>query len=186
MHVDKVVTEIQELFAKRARSEYFGEAVSKLQHAEQAAALAARAGADEETILAALLHDIGHLLEGGVEDAEVGVIDHDHLAARWLRERGFGERLIALVEGHVDAKRYLVATHPDYDAKLSEASRRTLALQGGPMSPAEVERYAVDPLLREKLRLRSWDEQAKDPEAVVAAFGDYEGMLRKYLEHSSN
>jgi 2-amino-1-hydroxyethylphosphonate dioxygenase (glycine-forming) len=183
---EMVVREINELFEKKARSGYFGEAVSKLQHAEQAAALAQRAGADEETILAALLHDVGHLLEGGEEDAEVGVIDHDHLAAAWLRERGFGERLIALVEGHVDAKRYLVATHPDYDAKLSDASRRTLELQGGPMNASEVAVFGGDALLKEKLRLRSWDEQAKDPEARVAAFGTYAGMMRRYLESSLN
>jgi 2-amino-1-hydroxyethylphosphonate dioxygenase (glycine-forming) len=153
---EEICAEIEALFQSKARSEYFGEAVTKLQHAEQAAHLAHQAGADRETILAALLHDVGHLLDGGHEDPEVGVIDHDKLAAAWLRQRGFGERLIALVEGHVDAKRYLVATNAAYDSRLSDASRRTLALQGGPMSSSEAVRFGDDPLLKEKLRLRSW------------------------------
>ncbi len=66
------------LFQSKARFGVFGEAVTKLQHAEQAAHLARQAGADRETILAALLHDIGHLLDGGHEDPEVGVIDHNN------------------------------------------------------------------------------------------------------------
>lgn len=159
---------------------YFGEQVTQLEHALQSAYLAVQAGADDETILAALLHDIGHVLEGDVDD-ELGVIDHDAVAMSWLRDHGYGERLIALVGGHVDAKRYLVATNPSYAARLSEASTRTLAKQGGPMSSDEIKAFEAHPLMKEMLRLRSWDEQAKIPGAQVPALDAYRPMLDAYL-----
>ena len=159
---------------------YFGERVTQLQHALQAAHCAVLARADEELVVAALLHDIGHLLGGNLH-AEIGVIDHDQSCVAWLRERGFSERLIALVSGHVAAKRYLVATRADYRARLSEASTKTLALQGGAMSEAEVKAFAESPYFRDLLRLRSWDEAAKEPEAVVPGLESYVGMIAGVL-----
>jgi 2-amino-1-hydroxyethylphosphonate dioxygenase (glycine-forming) len=167
-----VANEIRELFEKGGSEAYFGERVTQLQHALQAAHRAAEAGADGEMVVASLLHDIGHLLGGNLH-AEIGVIDHDRSCIEWLQARGFSPRLVALVSGHVRAKRYLVATRPDYRAKLSEASTKTLALQGGPMNADEVREFEEDPYFREMLRLRAWDELAKDPEAVVPGLEHY-------------
>lgn len=167
-----VAEEIQELFGKGGSGAYFGERVTQLQHALQSANLAVKAGADDELVLAALLHDVGHLL-GGQLDADLGVIDHDKSCVEWLRERGFSARVIALIAGHVAAKRYLVATNPGYRDRLSEASERTLRLQGGPMSQPEINTFESDPHFRDMLRLRSWDEQAKDPEAVTPGLEAY-------------
>ena len=174
-----------ELLLQGSGQAYFGEQVTQLEHALQSAYLAIQAGADDEMVLAALLHDIGHVLEGQVDD-ELGVIDHDAVAMAWLREQGFGERLIALVGGHVAAKRYLVATNPAYAARLSEASKKTLAKQGGPMSLAECATFESHPHLKEMLRLRSWDEQAKVPGAAVPGLDAYRPMLDAYLaQHRS-
>ncbi len=170
--------EITALFEARGQDAYFGEPVTQLAHALQAADWAARSGADEETIVAALLHDIGHLLEGDRHD-EIGVIDHDEVAERWLCERGFSPRLIRLVRGHVDAKRYQVAVNPEYRNRLSEASKQTLALQGGPMSPDEADAFASDPLFREMIRLRQWDELAKDPQATPPDWPQYEPLVER-------
>lgn len=173
-----------ELLAQGTAQAYFGEQVTQLEHALQSAHLAVQAGADDETVLAALLHDIGHVLEGEVDD-ELGVIDHDEVGQQWLREHGFGERLVALVGGHVDAKRYLVATNPGYRERLSEASVRTLAKQGGPMTPEEARLFAEHPLSKEMLRLRAWDEQAKVPGAAVPGLDFYRAMLATYLASRS-
>jgi phosphonate degradation associated HDIG domain protein len=172
------VAEITKLYRQHGDEAYFGEDVTQLVHALQCADWAVRAGADEETIAAALLHDIGHLLEGQQHDA-IGVIDHDRVAEVWLRERGFPERMIRLVRGHVDAKRYQVAVNPAYREKLSEASKQTLALQGGPMNEAEAAAFASDPLCGEMIRLRTWDELAKDPAAMVPGWDHYEPLLER-------
>jgi 2-amino-1-hydroxyethylphosphonate dioxygenase (glycine-forming) len=175
--------EIAELFEAHGNDAYFGENVTQLAHALQSASWAERAGADEETIVAALLHDIGHLLEGDRHD-EIGVIDHDSVAERWLTERKFPARLIRLVRGHVDAKRYQVAVNPEYCDRLSEASKQTLALQGGPMNPDEAAAFAQDPLFREMIRLRQWDELAKDPEAQAPAWLRYAPMIERVWRSS--
>ena len=164
-----------------AQDEYFGEAVTQLEHALQCAHLAREAGADEEMVTAALLHDIGHLIaEGG----EIGTPDHDRAGAAYLSQVGFGERVVQLVSGHVEAKRYLTATNPDYCDRLSEASKQTLAQQGGPMSQAEAEAFEADPLFVEKLRLRSWDERAKMPGWTGDGLSYYRPILERHLGHN--
>ncbi len=180
------MTTVDEVFALLSDSggeQYFGEKVSKLEHAVQCAWHARAAGADDELILAALLHDIGHLFDGedSIRDERVGVVNHDELGGRWLLERGFSPRLARLVASHVDAKRYLTATNEGYFNRLSPASVETLALQGGPMSTAEAEVFGEDPDLRDILRLRSWDEMAKDPSWQGPGLEAYRSMIESHL-----
>ncbi len=156
-----------ERLARAATADYVGEAVSQLEHALQCAELARRAGCDDLEILAALFHDLGHL-EAPAEAprmAELGVLDHETRGAALLAAAGAPDALCALVAGHVAAKRYLVATHPRYAASLSAASLGTLAFQGGPMSPEACAAFDADPLRDAILRLRRFDEGAKDPDA---------------------
>jgi phosphonate degradation associated HDIG domain protein len=185
--IESVVEEVFEILTRTGGEQYFGEAVSKLAHAEQCAWFAEKAGADDELVLASLLHDIGHLLEHemAVRDERVGVVNHDELGEMWLLERGFGPRLARLVGGHVDAKRYLTATNAAYMDRLSEASKETLVLQGGPMDEADAEAFATEPELRDILRLRSWDEMAKDPELVVPDIESYRRRMVAYLDSLS-
>src|SRR5579863_2514364 len=153
---EAIVAQVIALFETAGQSAYYGEPVTQLEHALQCAQLAANSGAGAEMIIAALLHDIGHLLEGeGQRHEEVGVIDHDAAGARYLRDRGFSARVAALVGGHVEAKRYLTRSNPSYFARLSPASLTTLELQGGPMTQEQAEAFETDPLKDEKLRLRS-------------------------------
>ena len=157
---------IATLFAQSGHDAYFGEPVTQLEHALQTAQLAEQAGADRETVVAAFLHDIGHLLP--VEAAEgymdgYGTVDHERLGADFLRQRGFSEKVAQLIENHVNAKRYLVAKSMDYFERLSEASLRTLEFQGGPMTPDEATRFEQHPYFNEILQMRRWDEQAKIP-----------------------
>ncbi|MFN7919702.1 MAG: HD domain-containing protein [Bryobacteraceae bacterium] len=183
MTSEAVVDEVFGLLRRSGSEEYFGEAVSKLEHAVQCAWHARHSGADEELVLAALLHDVGHLFDAKdtVRDSRVGVVNHDEIGERWLLERGFSTRLARLVGGHVDAKRYLTATNPAYFERLSPASRETLALQGGPMDSADAERFATQADMRDMLRLRSWDEMAKDPNWTGPGLETYREMMVRHL-----
>lgn len=157
---------IAELFNQSGQDAYFGEPVTQLEHALQCAQLAEQAGADEETVAAAFLHDIGHLLPpelaGGYMDG-YGTVDHEKLGADYLRKLGFSEKVAQLIEHHVNAKRYLVFKNPDYFARLSEASLRTLEFQGGPMTAHEATNFEANPYVKGILQMRTWDEQAKIP-----------------------
>jgi phosphonate degradation associated HDIG domain protein len=178
-----IVEEILGILAAAEQREYFGESVSQLAHALQCAALAQSAGARSDLVIAALLHDLGHLLDSpdALREGAVGVINHDTVAAAYLRERGFSEDVAALVESHVNAKRYLTAVNTAYQHRLSDASRRTLELQGGPMSKAEQEAFEQHPLFRECLQLRAWDEEAKYPERRPPGLETYRDLLLQHL-----
>lgn len=177
--VDAVV----ELLAQAAGSGYIGEEVSQLDHALQAAAAADRAGAPDSEVIAALLHDVGHLCAGpdAPQMAGLGVADHEALGARWLASLGFGPDVTELVAAHVQAKRYLVATRPEYAARLSEASAGTLRHQGGPMDAGQVSAFDASPRRDAILRVRSWDEQAKVAGLAVPDLASYRPRLISYL-----
>ena len=164
------VESIANLFDQSGQDAYFGEPVTQLEHALQSAQLAEQAGADDETVVAAFLHDIGHLLPpelaGGYMDG-YGTVDHEKLGADFLRERGFSEKVAQLIEHHVNAKRYLVFKNPNYFARLSEASLRTLEFQGGPMTADEAAAFEANPYFKGILLMRTWDEHAKIPGLVT-------------------
>jgi phosphonate degradation associated HDIG domain protein len=185
---DRVVNEVISLLEHSGGDQYFGEAVTKLQHAEQCAWHAQQAGADEELILASLLHDVGHLIDTdlAIRDERVGVVNHDDVGRQWLLERGFSERLATLVGGHVDAKRYLTATNPSYAERLTPASQETLRLQGGPMDESSAEAFAREPELRDMLRVRLWDEMAKDPKWQGPSLASYREMLVRHLSRQGS
>jgi predicted HD phosphohydrolase len=156
--VDRIVAKLEGPEADR----HYGEGVSERDHALQAAALARAEGAPPELIVAALLHDIGHLLHGLDEDIAARGIDgkHEAVGAAFLA-RHFREAVVGPVALHVDAKRYLVAAEPGYAAKLSPASVLSLKLQGGPMGEAEAKAFAAKTHFAGALRVRRWDEEAK-------------------------
>lgn len=179
------MTTIASLFAQSGHDAYFGEPVTQLEHALQTAQLAEQARADPETVVAAFLHDIGHLLpvEAGTGYMDgYGTVDHERLGADFLRQRGFSEKVAQLIENHVNAKRYLVAKSMDYFARLSEASLRTLEFQGGPMTPGEAVRFEQHPYFNEILQMRRWDEQAKMPGLATP---DVDYYLNLCVNHST-
>lgn len=153
--------EIAALFRQRGSLAY-GEAVDQLAHALQAARLAEQGGEGPALITAALLHDIGHLLhEDAAAALAVGDDDaHEALGVHYLA-KWFGREVLAPIALHVEAKRYLAATEPGYLAQLSPVSLRTLAIQRGPMQPAEVAAFRSNPHAAAAIRLRRLDEAAK-------------------------
>jgi predicted HD phosphohydrolase len=135
--------------------------LSLLHHGLQCAALlAATHPGDGQLQAAGLLHDVGHVLMPGCADV------HGSVGAAWVRPV-FGERVAALIEGHVPAKRYLVTVDRSYREQLSEGSIRTLAEQGGSMTADELSRFRSSPFFGAVVELRRADEAAKDPEASV-------------------
>lgn len=151
------------LYERHGADDYIGEAITQIEHMSQAAELAMAEGFDDEVVLAAFFHDIGHLCgEGEGDMGGYGVVSHERIGAEYLRRCGFGERMVRLVQYHVEAKRYLTLRQPGYYDRLSEASRRTLEYQGGVMNDAEADAFEQDPLFKVSLRMREWDEMAKE------------------------
>ena len=155
-----------QLFKKHGHINY-GEDCSVLSHSFQAGSLAKSKGYDEELILAAYLHDIGHLypLEKNQTDfdrmGEYGIEAHDFWGAKFLEEKGFSNRIISTVKNHVDSKRYLCAVNQSYYDQLSEASKQTLQYQGGPMSTLEAQQFELDDFFEDSILIRRLDDEAK-------------------------
>lgn len=152
---------------------YGGEAVDQRTHALQTAAHAVEAGADDELVVAAALHDIGRA--GAVAVRHRGM-PHERAGAAFARER-LTERIAWAIEQHVPAKRYLVTVDPDYHAGLSPVSVRSLRAQGGPMTPGEVAEFGAHPWATDAIALRRWDDAAKDPSGPVLPLDD---LLDRY------
>jgi phosphonate degradation associated HDIG domain protein len=165
-----VTQDIIALYQRRGLATY-GEGVTQNEHALQAAWLAERSGAKPALITAALLHDIGHLLHDLPEDiAEQGVdTQHESLGSAWLSQY-FGPEVSEPVRLHVAAKRYLCRVEPAYFDALSQASKLSLRLQGGPMSLEEAEAFSTHPFARDAVQVRRWDDEAKRVGVQTPAF----------------
>lgn len=170
------------LFQQHGGDAYYGEPVTQLQHACQAATWARTEGYADDIQLAAFLHDIGHLIADAEPMEDLGVMNHEQVGADWLLSMGFSEKVCKLIGAHVDAKRYLTYAHPNYWKKLSEASKKTLEYQGGRMSIAEALRFEDDPLFNLYIRMRLWDEAAKDPSVSPM---DLSVFKEKIVQHLS-
>jgi phosphonate degradation associated HDIG domain protein len=159
----------------------YDEEIAQLEHALQTAALAADAGASDELVVAALLHDIGHLLAlelaGGDAD-RTRDLRHEAIGARHLANL-FPPEVTAPIALHVRAKRYLCAVDVDYHAGLSDGSRRSLQLQGGPFGPGEVAAFERLPGWSQAVELRRWDDRGKVDGLVVQSLADYVDRLER-------
>jgi 2-amino-1-hydroxyethylphosphonate dioxygenase (glycine-forming) len=180
----KIADEVFSLYEKYGNEDYIGEPVSQLEHMCQAAQLAEAEGYEEEVILAAFFHDIGHLCEHIIDTKLMdgyGVMDHEIIAGNYLRQKGFSKKMTRLVESHVQAKRYLTFKYPDYYDKLSEASRITLTKQGGVMVEAEAKSFETDPLHSLYIKLREWDDKAKLKHQTLPSLDRYKEMAIRHL-----
>ena len=174
------VDEVLELLDTRGH-EHHGEVVDQRRHALQCASLARAAGAPDHLVVAALLHDIGHLVApgaGGHRDLSVDDDHHEAVGARWVAPR-FGPDVAGPVALHVVAKRYRCTVDPGYRAALSPASVQTLEAQGGLLDVAGRSRFEAHPAAAAALDLRSWDEAAKVGERVSPSIDVFVPELRR-------
>ena len=180
---ETIVPFLGKIFAEGAAGEYLGEPVTIGEHMLQGAQLAEEAGASDEVVAAALLHDIGHFTHAFPTDAADQGIDskHEEAGAEVLAEF-FPKIVIDCVRYHVDAKRYLCATKPEYYDRLSEASILSLKLQGGPMSDAEVAEMETNPNVKEIVQVRYIDEAAKIPGKETPGFDHYAPLLQRVVD----
>jgi len=175
-----ITEEIVALYESRGGAMYLGEPVTQLAHALQTAAQAEQAGADDSLVVAALLHDIGHVLYGPGRDQPDPDVDAGHEAAgsAWLA-RHFSPEVIQPVQLHVAAKRYLCAIEPAYVQRLSRGSIHSLALQGGELSVRDVAKFEERPGWSAAVRLRRWDDEAKIPGLHVPDLEHYRALLER-------
>ncbi len=171
---DPRLAELADIIDGKGHGQYGLSAINQRQHALQAALLAEQEDAGAALVTAALLHDIGHMVHDlGHNPADAGIDDrHEELGHDWL-VRWFGPEVTEPVRLHVAAKRYLCAVDPTYFAKLSPDSVKSLALQGGPMSPAEVAEFEALEEHEAAVRLRRWDEAAKVKDLPTPDFAHF-------------
>jgi predicted HD phosphohydrolase len=143
---------------------------------------AERAGAPEPLIVATLLHDIGHMLHDLPQDiADAGIdTQHESLGSAWLSQH-FGLEVSEPVRLHVAAKRYLAASEAGYFDLLSDASKLSLKLQGGPMDAEEQAKFGSERFFEEAVTLRRWDDEGKIVGMATPDLARFEPMIERGL-----
>jgi predicted HD phosphohydrolase len=165
---------LTEIYADRATGQYGLTFINQLAHAVQSAYHARAQGLTASVVVAALLHDIGHMVHKlGEHPAALGINDqHEVIGSDWLA-RHFGEDVTDPIRLHVAAKRYLCTVESDYFSKLSKDSVESLAIQGGRMSQAEVLSFEQEAFWKDAVALRRIDELAKDPNGPMPRFDEF-------------
>ena len=178
------LTDLIEIYAGRATGLYGLTLVNQLAHAVQSAHHARAQGLKASVVVAALLHDMGHMIHQlGEHPAAMGIDDqHEVIGAHWL-ERYFGEDVTEPIRLHVAAKRYLCTVEDDYFGKLSKDSIESLALQGGQMSALEVTDFQQSAYWKDAVALRRIDEIAKDPKGAMPPFEEFSPEILSVLKH---
>lgn len=174
------LTDIEKLFDQRGHEQYTGEPVTQLQHALQSGFLGEQAGASDELVTAAFLHDLGHMLHDLGETPSVHGVDdvHQYRVLPFLRGL-FPDSVINAIQRHVDAKRYLCATRPEYHDSLSDDSKRSLKLQGGIFSEGEAAAFIAEDGAKDAVQLRLWDDLAKQPDLQTPGLSHYMQIARR-------
>lgn len=171
-----------QLYCDRGQAQYGGEAVSQLEHALQCATLAEQAGKSAELIVACLLHDLGHLVHDlGEGAANRGIDDRHEYRAMPVLEDLFPPAVTMPIRLHVAAKRYLCAVDASYWSSLSDASKRSLELQGGIFSETAAEQFISQPYAPDAVELRRWDDLAKVPKLSTLDLDHFVAALERAL-----
>lgn len=130
--------------------------------------------ASDSLVLAALLHDIGHLLLTGDEELSVYERDCEHaeVGARWLSS-WFEQAVTEPVRLHVEAKRYLFTCDSAYQESLVGASRTSMQNQGGVMNETEIAAFESNPFYKDAIRLRRYDDMPRGSD-TLPDFSDFQ------------
>ena len=170
-------------YEKYGSRDYIGESITQNEHMIQAAMLAEKDNQPIEVVLAAFLHDIGHLIQYECSDenrmGKYGIKNHEKIGSQFLRDIGIRYPIPELVENHVKVKRYRTFKDKEYYKKLSDASKKTLDYQGGPMNKEEAENFEKDPLFKYSLKIRDYDDMAKIPNIKIHKLNYFRQLLSK-------
>ena len=181
MHKEDI-EEIFSYYTKYGEHDYIGENVTQIEHMIQAAMLSENDNLSSYVILAALFHDIGHLIgfDKKYEEMDnVGIKNHEKIGADFLRKKNVPEPIPELVEGHVQAKRYLTYKYKDYHDKLSDASKQTLIHQGGPMNKEEAVNFESSKFFNIFIKMRDYDDKAKVKDLELTSLEHYKNLLEQ-------
>ena len=179
----QLLRQVFNLYKNFGSANYIGESVSQLQHAAQTAALAEKDAYPKPVILAAFLHDIGHLVrlnDDSNQMGEYGVKSHEDIGSSFLRLYRFPFLTCDLIRGHVSAKRFQVTINKNYYDSLSDASKKSLQYQGGEMSKDELVAFIKNPLYEYNIKMREWDDKAKETDPVILNKIDEVKVIEKY------
>lgn len=174
---------IQKTFQNHGGEKYADEEVTQVQHALQSAVMAEEERASDSLVVASLLHDIGHIMDGNElpKALEENLHDqHESRAYEWLLE-SFGPAVADPVRLHVAAKRYLCTTDQSYLEKLSPTSLKSYKDQGGRMSEEELSEFENEEFFQEAVMLRKWDDKAKDPDKNTPTIDYYIKLMEPLL-----
>lgn len=168
----KVIDFIHQQFIENGHVAY-GERISMAEHMMQSAYFDEKKNSTREVVVAAFLHDFGHLILGLPEDITENGIDgfHENIGADFLRPY-LPSSILDPIQLHVAAKRYLCTVKPGYMAKLSQASKDTLHVQGGIMSDGEVQLFEAETYHKDAIQVRLFDDLGKE-EALAHPGLDY-------------
>ena len=172
-------------YMERRGQSFYDEVVTQLEHALQCAALAQQNDASRTLITGALLHDIGHFIldEHNADKAFLATdLNHEEIGAQYM-EPFFSDAVTTPIRLHVPAKRYLCTTDASYHDGLSEASKRSLKVQGGVMSDEEREAFEQIPHFQDALTLRRWDDLSKVKGLEIAELETYRDIVQECVIH---
>ena len=182
--MDKDITSflLNLLQTKGSNLQYGNENVTQLEHALQCAELTEKNNCSKEIITAALLHDIGHLLYDGRDPIHKGKDGHhESLGADYL-SKYFGEEVTLPIRAHVASKRYLSFAEDGYYDLLSDASKISLNVQGGPFTKEEAEKFINKPLMKEAVKLRRFDDLAKELNKITPPIEHFQHYVESSLK----
>ncbi len=180
---DDVVNELFAFMETKGQGNYGEPGVTQAQHALQSASIASERGLTPAEITAAIFHDIGHLLtDESISEDEFQTVDryHERIGCKILSRR-FGEDVTQPIRLHVNAKKYLCAVDGSYYETLSEASKTSLHLQGGPCSEEEVREFESNKFYKSAVTLRRIDDLAKVPNLESPGFETYQDVVKQAL-----
>jgi gamma-butyrobetaine dioxygenase len=175
----RTIDDLIALYRSPEAQALYDEVVTEQEHALQCAACGVADGAPDALVIAALFHDVGHLVvrDNVPLDATLDRDHHHDRAGAAVLGRWFDERVTEPVRLHVTAKRYLCAVEPEYHDALSPSSVRSLDVQGGPMSATEIADFEAAPWASDAVALRRWDDRGKQADLVVRPIESFRPMI---------
>jgi len=163
------------------KSLYIGEKVTMSEHMIQTAMLAEKNNCSSNLICSSLLHDYGHFILEDPDDLITKDKDgrHEDVGCSFL-EKYFIEDILGPIKYHVKAKKYL-ARDKKYYGLLSGASKISLKLQGGIMNNEEAEEFESNKFFENSIKLRKFDEIAKESGLKIKSINEYKNLLTSKL-----